>query len=136
MEGYIMEISNQPIQHRSPWNKGRLVGQKPPLKLQEIWAIRVRLQIANHRRDLALLNQAIDSKLKSCDLVKLKVLDIAHGVNILKRAMAIQQKTLQPVPFETIQQMRESLAIWIASKKLPAKPPPNPRIQRHRAYIA
>ncbi|VUD46637.1 hypothetical protein TDB9533_00863 [Thalassocella blandensis] len=75
----------------TPWNKGKLVGQKPPLKLQEIWAIRVRLQIFNNFRDLALFNIAIDSKLRSCDLVKLKVRDISHGAYILKRDIVMQQ---------------------------------------------
>ena len=55
-----------------PWNKGKLIGQKPPLKLKEIWAIRIRLQLANRIRDLALFNLAIDSKLRGCDLVKLR----------------------------------------------------------------
>lgn len=74
-----------------PWNKGKLIGQKPPLKLHEIWSIRIRLEMTNRDRDLALLNLAIDSKLRSCDLVKLRVSDIAHGIHILKRAMVMQQ---------------------------------------------
>jgi hypothetical protein len=65
-------------QNRIPWNKGKLIGQKPPLKLKEIWAIRIRLQLSNRIRDLALFNLAIDSKLRGCDLVKLRVLDVAH----------------------------------------------------------
>ena len=65
--------------HHPPWNKGKLTGQNPPLKLHEVWAIRIRLQIANKKRDLALFNLALDSKLRSCDLVKLKVSDVAHG---------------------------------------------------------
>jgi hypothetical protein len=89
-----MKNVNECAPQKSTWNKGRVVGQKPPLKLREIWALRVRLEIANHHRDLALLNLAIDSKLRSCDLVKLRVRDVAQGVNILKRAMVIQQKTL------------------------------------------
>ena len=62
-----------------PWNKGRLIGQKAPLKLKEIWAIRIRLQLAEKTRDLALFNLAIDSKLRGCDLVSLRVYDIAQG---------------------------------------------------------
>ena len=77
---------------RAPWNKGKLVGQKPALKLKEIWAIRVRLQIFNRMRDLALFNLAIDSKLRSCDLVKIRVRDISHGATIASRAMFMQQK--------------------------------------------
>ncbi|MDA3922109.1 MAG: hypothetical protein PF501_15735 [Salinisphaera sp.] len=63
-----------------PWNKGRLVGPKPPLKLKEIWGIRVRLQLATQTRDLALFNLAIDSKLRGCDLVRLKVLKTSRTV--------------------------------------------------------
>src|SRR5690348_1418955 len=73
-----LEISMEP-QQRQPWNKGKLVGQKAPLKLRDIWAIRIRLQLRNRTRDLALFNLAIDSKLRACDLVKLRVLDVAHG---------------------------------------------------------
>lgn len=61
--------------HREPWNKGKLVGQKAPLRLKDIWAIRVRLQLAEQTRELALFNLAVDSKLRSCDLVKLRVRD-------------------------------------------------------------
>jgi len=74
-------------QQRQPWNKGKLVGQKAPLKLRDIWAIRSRLQLRHRMRDLALFNLAIDSKLRACDLAKLRVLDIAHGGHIAKRAV-------------------------------------------------
>lgn len=73
-----------------PWNKGKLVGQKAPLKLKDIWAIRVRLQIGRRTRELALLNLAIDSKLRSCDLVTLRVRDVCHGSLVAKRAIVIQ----------------------------------------------
>ena len=65
-----------------PWNKGKLVGQKAPLRVSDIWAIRVRLQLAEKTRDLALFNLAIDSKLRACDLTKLRVRDIAHGEHV------------------------------------------------------
>ncbi len=78
---------------KEPWNKGKLVGQKPPLKLKEIWAIRIRLQLNSRQRELALFNLAIDSKLRACDLIKLRVSDISHGNHVLKRAMVMQQKT-------------------------------------------
>lgn len=78
------------ITKRPPWNKGKLVGQKKPLKLREIWAIRIRLQIGQSHRDLALFNLAIDSKLRACDLVKLKVRDVAHGSEVQSRAMILQ----------------------------------------------
>ena len=64
---------------RQPWNKGKLVGQKPPLRLRDVWAIRVRLQFAESIRDQALFNLAIDSKLRACDLTKLRARNIAHG---------------------------------------------------------
>lgn len=75
--------------HQQPWNKGRLIGQKPPLKLKDIWTIRIHLQNANAIRDLALFNLAIDSKSRGCDLVSIRVRDIAHGDQVLTRAMVI-----------------------------------------------
>jgi integrase len=96
-----------------PWNKGKLVGQKSPLKLKEIWAIRVRLQLGERMRELALFNLAIDSKLRSCDLVTLRVRDICHGERVAARAMIMQQKTQRPVQFEITEQTRESVLAWI-----------------------
>ncbi len=113
-----MYLLTHTSQKHIPWNKGKLVGQKPPLKLKEVWAIRIRLQIANHIRDLALFNLAIDSKLRSCDLVKLRVRDISHGSYIAKRAMVIQQKTQQPVQFEIMEQTRDAIARLISHAKL------------------
>ena len=95
------------------WNKGRLVGQKAPLKQKEIWAIRIRLQIAEKTRDLALFNLAIDSKLRGCDLVNLRVCDVAQGKTILPRAVVMQRKTHRPVQFEITEQTRQSVAAWI-----------------------
>jgi len=73
----------QIVKASTPWNKGKLIGQKPPLKLREIWAIRIRLQLKKETRELAMFNLAIDSKLRSCDLVKLKVRDVHHGNGIV-----------------------------------------------------
>ena len=101
-----------------PWNKGKLIGQKAPLKLKEIWSIRIRLQLANNIRDLAMFNLAIDSKLRGCDLVKLKLRDIAHGDTIAKRAIILQQKTQQPVQFEITDQTREAIADWVQHTNL------------------
>ena len=70
------------IVSREPWNKGKLVGQNAPLRLRDIWSIRVRLKIAEKTRDLALFNLTIDSKLRACDLTKLRVRDIAHGTPV------------------------------------------------------
>jgi integrase len=104
--------------HRIPWNKGKITGQKPPLKLNEVWAIRIRLQIADKKRDLALFNLALDSKLRSCDLVKLKVSDVAHGTRIAKRSTVMQMKTKRPVQFEITKQTRNSLSELIKSQNL------------------
>jgi integrase len=101
------------IKSNKPWNKGKLTGQKPPLKLKEIWAIRIRLQISNQVRDLVLFNLALDSKLRSCDLVKIRVRDVTHGATVSRRAMVMQQKTGLPVQFEITDQTRESISNWI-----------------------
>jgi hypothetical protein len=82
--------------HRDPWNKGKLVGQKAPLKLKDMWAIRVRLLLSDRSRDLALFNRAIDGKLRACDLVKLRVRDVSHGDRITARTIVMQQKTQRP----------------------------------------
>lgn len=104
-----------------PWNKGRLIGQKLPLKLKEIWAIRVRLQLAQPTRNLALFNLAIDSKLRGCDLIKLHVGDIALSARILPGATIMQQKTHRPVQFEITEQTRVSIAAWIDKAHLLAR---------------
>ncbi len=96
-----------------PWNKGKLVGQKPPLKLKEIWSIRIRLQIDKRHRDLALFNLALDSKLRACDLVKIRVSDVSHGGRVSSRAIVMQQKTKTPVQFEITKQTRDALEHWI-----------------------
>ncbi|MBC3474447.1 tyrosine-type recombinase/integrase [Pseudomonas taiwanensis] len=96
-----------------PWSKGKLVGQKAPLRLRDIWAIRVRLQIAEKSRDLALFNLAIDSKLRACDLIKLRVRDVAHGEHVSSRAIVMQQKTQHPVQFEITEQTRIALEAWM-----------------------
>jgi integrase len=101
-----------------PWNKGKLIGQRPPLKKQEIWSIRVRLQLAKKVRDLALFNLAIDSKLRGCDLVKIRIRDISTGSSISNRAMVMQQKTHQPVQFEITEQSRLSIQDWINKSNL------------------
>jgi len=105
---------------RTPWNKGKIIGQKAPLKLRDIWAIRIRLQMDNRLRDLALFNLAIDSKLRGCDLVKLRLSDIAHGGQIARRAIVLQQKTQRPVQFELTDQTRESVSRWVEYARLHA----------------
>ena len=98
---------------RRPWNKGKLVGQKAPFKLREIWAIRVRLQIYGRTRELALFDLGIDSKLRACDLLKLKVRDVCHGERVATRAIVLQQKTSRPVQFEITEPTRTALADWM-----------------------
>ena len=101
-----------------PWNKGKLLGQKPPLKLKEIWAIRIRLQLAHRSRELALFNLAIDSKLRGCDLVGLRVRDVVQGSRVAPRAIVMQKKTQRPVQFEITEQTRDAVAAWIATAHL------------------
>jgi integrase len=98
---------------QAPWNKGKLVGQKSPFKQKEIWAIRVRLQIAERARELALFNLGIDSKLRACDLTALRVRDICHGNQVASRAIVLQRKTQRPVQFEINAAARESAQVWI-----------------------
>lgn len=98
---------------RPAWNKGRIIGQKRPLMPKHVWAIRVRLEIAECIRDLALFNLAIDSKLRGCDLVRLKVADIYAAGQIKERASITQSKTRQPVRFEITEGTRKSLSSWL-----------------------
>jgi integrase len=103
---------------QAPWNKGRVTGQKPPLKRNEIWAIRVHLQLQGRVRDLALFNLAIDSKLRACDLVSLRVHDVTQANQVASRAMILQRKTGRPVQFEITEQSRSAIGALIASNNL------------------
>src|SRR5208282_6033903 len=107
------EIRSKGDHSRAPWNKSCLVGQKRPLRPKEVWAIRVRLQIKRRKRDLAMFNLAIDSKLRGCDLVSLRVDDIAVGGQVRDRATIVQHKTGRPVQFEITEQTRASLQDWL-----------------------
>jgi len=104
--------------HREPWNKGKIVGQKAPFKLKEIWALRVRLQMENRVRELALFNLGIGSKLRGCDLVALKVRDVCHGDQLATRAIVMQHKTQRTVQFEITQATRDALQAWIKQAEL------------------
>ena len=106
-----MECTTSPHTH-APWNKGKLVGQKAPFKPQEVWAIRVRLQMESRARELALFDLGIDSKLRACDLVKLRVRDVCHGDRVASRATVMQQKTQRPVQFEITPSAREAVETW------------------------
>ena len=101
-----------------PWNHGRIIGPKPPLKPKHIWAIRTRLQHEGRTRDLAMFNVAVDSKLRGCDLVRLRVSDIHLGDSIRLRTIIVQQKTGRPVPFELTESTREALGSWLRLRGL------------------
>ena len=103
---------------KTPWNKGRLIGQKRPLLPQHVWSIRVRLELQKNFRDLALFNMAIDSKLRGCDLVRLRVKDLVVGRTVRDRVTITQRKTSKPVRFEVTQNTRKSIEDWIASLRV------------------
>jgi len=92
--------------NNQPWNKGMIIGPKPPFKLKEVWAIRIRLQLSGDVRNLALFNLAIDSKLRACDLVNIRVNDVTQGYKVVQRATVMQKKTKRPVQFEISDQTR------------------------------
>lgn len=112
-----MKDATEQLDH-APWNKGVIVGQKSPFKLKEIWAIRVRLQLQHRVRELAMFDLGLDSKLRACDLVKMRVRDICHGEHISPRATVMQQKTSRPVQFEITKSTREAVSDWIKEAKL------------------
>jgi integrase len=92
-----------------PWNKGKLTGAKPPLRPKHVWALRTRLQLLKRFRDLALFNLAIDSKLRGCDVLSLKVVDVAPHGYAVDRASVRQRKTGRPVRFEITEQTRQAI---------------------------
>src|SRR3979411_1714737 len=104
---------------RTPWNKGKLIGAKPPLRPKHVWSIRTKLQLEGRTRDLAIFNLAIDSKLRGCDIVALKVEDIAPSGYAVDRATVRQRKTGQPVRFELTEQTRQAVDDYLraAAKK-------------------
>ena len=108
------ELAPTPIR-RHPWNKGKFTGAKPPLQPRHVWAIRTRLQIAGQIRDLALFNLAIDSKLRGCDVVSLKVEDVAPRGYAIDRATVRQRKTGRPVKFEITEQTRQAVDDYLHS---------------------
>lgn len=99
----------RPRKESEPWNKGKIIGQKPPLLPKHVWAIRTNLQMGRRVRDLALFNLAIDSKLRGCDVVRLRLEDVAPNGYAIERAIIRQQKTGHPVKFELIEQTRCSV---------------------------
>lgn len=131
-----MYSSDSETAPKTVWNKGKLVGQKPPLKLKEVWSIRTRLQLADRIRDLALLNLDIDSKLRACDLVGLRVGDISHGSHIAPRTTVLQKKTQRPVQFEITEQTRRTLSSWIEQAGLRANDHLFPSRVRSSSHIS
>jgi site-specific recombinase XerC len=105
-------------QTRVAWNKGRIVGQKRPLLPKHVWSIRVRLEMAGNLRDLALFNMSVDSKLRACDLVALRVRDVFAAGRVKERASIVQRKTGRPVRFEIAEPTRTSLDRWIAEPEM------------------
>lgn len=103
---------------RVPWNKGRIIGQKRPLLPRHVWSIRVRLEMAGNARDLALFNMAVDSKLRGCDLVGLRVRDVFVAGRVKERASVIQSKTRKPVRFEITETTQLSLERWIRDPEM------------------
>jgi integrase len=102
---------------RKPWNKGKLTGQKPPLLPRHVWAIRTRLQLSERVRDLALFNLAIDSKLRGCDVVSLRVEDVAPHGYAINRATVRQKKTGRPVKFEITEHTRQAIDDYLGTKE-------------------
>jgi integrase len=111
-----MQIHEEPISLAPkcrPWNKGKLIGAKPPLRSKHVWSIRTKLQIEGYIRDLALFNLAIDSKLRGCDVVALKVEDVAPNGYAVVRATVRQKKTGRPVRFELSEQTRQAVDAYL-----------------------
>src|SRR3981189_2413969 len=109
-----------PAPRRMPWNKGKLIGAKPPLRPKHVWSIRTRLLVEGRIRDLAMFNLAIDSKLRGCDVVALKVEDVAPSGYTVERATVRQRKTGRPVKFELTEQTRQAIEDYLrASGKKP-----------------
>jgi integrase len=107
---------------RIPWNKGKLTGSKPPLRPKHVWSIRTKLQVAGRTRDLAMFNLAIDSKLRACDVVALKIEDVAPSGYAIDRATVRQKKTGQPVRFELTEQTRQAVDNYLrAANKKPGE---------------
>lgn len=116
----VMTIETLPALYpsRAPWNKGRIVGQKLPLQPKHVWSIRVRLEMADNKRDLALFNMAVDSKLRGCDLVGLRVNDVYAAGHVKERASVTQSKTRKPVRFEITETTRLALERWIKDPEM------------------
>jgi len=119
----LEQVNVIPTPHkRLPWNKGKLTGAKPPLRPKHVWSIRTKLQIEGRARDLAMFNLAIDSKLRGCDVVAIRVEDVAAGGYTVDRATVRQRKTGRPVRFELSEQTRQAIDDYLkAANKRPGE---------------
>jgi integrase len=117
------QVNVTPTLHKQmPWNKGKLTGAKPPLRPKHVWSIRTKLQIKGRIRDLAMFNLAIDSKLRGCDVVAIRVEDVAAGGYTADRATVRQKKTGRPVRFELSEQTRQAIDDYLkAANKRPGE---------------
>jgi integrase len=120
MELHVHSETNNPI--IQPWNKDKLTGAKPPLRLKHVWAVRTRLQLLQRFRDLALFNLAIDSKLRGCDVVGLRIAEVAPNGYAVDRASVRQRKTGRSVRFEIMEQTRQAIDDHLAQGSDPSSP--------------
>lgn len=118
MENQVLTLTRNAAGRGRPITAGKLTGQKPALKMKEVWAIRARLELSKRVRDLALFNLAIDSKLRGCDLVALRVEDVAAAGEVKSRGVIVQKKTGRPVQFEITPQTRSSIAELMVKRHL------------------
>ena len=107
------QVIAAPAPKRVPWNKGKLTGATPPLRPKHVWSIRTKFQIEGRARDLAMFNLAIDSKLRGCDVVAIRVEDVAAGGYMADRATVRQKKTGRPVRFELSEQTRQAVDVYL-----------------------
>ena len=120
MDSHVHSQTDSRVTH--PWNKGKLTGVKPPLSPKHVWAIRSRLQLLKRLRDLALFNLAVDSKLRGCDLVGLRIADVAPNGYAVDRASVKQRKTGRPVRFEITEQTRQAIDDYLSHRSDPSVP--------------
>lgn len=113
----IYQTTFAPPQAKVPWNKGKVIGAKPPLQTKHVWSIRTKLQLDGRQRDLAMFNLAVDSKLRGCHIIHLKVEDVALRGFTADRACIRQRKTRHPVKFELTEQTREAVDAYIRAKQ-------------------
>ena len=130
------ENSILPPPKHTPWNKGKLIGAKPPLLARRVWSIRTKLQIERRARELAMFNLAIDSKLRGCDVVAMKVEDVAPSGYPLARATVRQRKTGRPVRFELTEQTRQAVErIVIFRVGEPLDLPQRKKLRRFKLFV-